>query len=256
MIKDEELVVVIGLGQLGRVFAGAFLAHGVGVLPVLRDTDMAARAQACPSPRLVLVATAEDDLSSVLENLPAPWRERVGLLQNELLPRDWERHGIQDPTVVPVWFEKKSGTDAKPLLPSPVYGPAANLIVAALEKSGLPARRISDADVLAFELVRKNIYILTTNIAGMRVGGTVGELWERHQDLVEAVMDEILAIQEALTGGRFVRAALLVGLEEAIRADPSHQCMGRSAPVRLKRALAHAESYGIATPTLRAIARG
>ncbi|MEW6611778.1 MAG: hypothetical protein AB1409_03450 [Pseudomonadota bacterium] len=246
--------VVIGMGQLGRVFAGALLAAGTGVLPVLRGTDMAAVAERFPRPPLVLVATGEDDLHPVLERLPTPWRERVALLQNELLPHDWQRHSIRLPTVVPVWFEKKAGTDVKPLLPSPVHGPAAELLLRALGAVGIPARALDSEEALTFELVLKNVYILTTNIAGMRVGGNTGELWERHRELAEAVMDEVIAIQEGLTGGRFARAALLQGLQAALLADPLHGCMGRSAPVRLRRALAHAERLGIAVPTLREIA--
>ena len=41
--------------------------------------------------------------------MPESWRDRVGLVQNELLPPDWEVHGIVDPTVVAVWFMKKAG---------------------------------------------------------------------------------------------------------------------------------------------------
>ncbi|MFP5339503.1 MAG: hypothetical protein ACLGIW_13590, partial [Gammaproteobacteria bacterium] len=42
------------------------------------------------------------------------WRPRVALIQNELLPRDWEKYRYEHPTVISVWFEKKQGTDAKP----------------------------------------------------------------------------------------------------------------------------------------------
>jgi 3-hydroxyisobutyrate dehydrogenase-like beta-hydroxyacid dehydrogenase len=63
-------VVVIGLGQLGRVFAGGLLRAGCTVVPVNRGDDMAMLAQAHPSPELVLVAVAENDLHTVLASLP------------------------------------------------------------------------------------------------------------------------------------------------------------------------------------------
>jgi hypothetical protein len=44
------------------------------------------------------------------------------------------------------------------------------------------------------------------------------------------------------------------GLLEAIAADPHHGCAGRSAPLRLKRALHHADAAGLAIPELRRIA--
>ena len=102
-------VVVVGLGQLGRVFAGGLLRVGRAVVPLNRGDDMAALAQHHPAPELVLVAFAENDLHSVLAALPASWKQRVALIQNELLPRDWLAHGDTDPTVISVWFEKKKG---------------------------------------------------------------------------------------------------------------------------------------------------
>ncbi|MCY0884518.1 MAG: hypothetical protein OWV35_01380, partial [Firmicutes bacterium] len=58
----DDYAVVVGMGQLGRVFAQAFLAAGTAVIPALRRTPLDALAAAAPEPRLVLVATAEDDL--------------------------------------------------------------------------------------------------------------------------------------------------------------------------------------------------
>lgn len=247
-------IILIGLGQLGRVFAGGLLRTGHTVVPVNRGDDPAAVAVQWPAPALALVAVAEPDLHPVLERMPAAWRDRVGLLQNELLPRDWQAHGIADPTVVSVWFEKKAGMDAKPLLPSPAHGPQADCLVRALEAIRLPARLLPDAAALEWELVRKNLYILTTNIAGLLVGGNVGELWGQHREMAESVADEVLDIQDWLTGRTCDRPPLMAGLVEAIQADPAHGCAGRSAPARLARALAHADAAGLGVPLLRRIA--
>lgn len=247
-------VVIIGLGQLGRVFAGGFLRAGHPVYPVNRGEDMGRLVGELPHPALVLVAVAEADFHTVLAALPSVWKDRVALIQNELLPRDWQAHAISQPTVAAVWFEKKPGTDAKPLLPTPVHGPQAPLVVAALTAIGLPAREVKSEAERDHELVRKNLYILTTNIAGLITGGTVGELWTQHRPLAEAVAQEVLDIQDALTGACHDRAALLRGLEEAIHADPQHACRGRSAPDRLRRALAHANDRQLTAPKLREIA--
>ncbi len=250
----NDSVVVIGLGQLGRVFAGGFLRAGWPVAPVNRGDDMDIAAARWPDPALVLVAVAEGDLHTVLKNLPPNWRGRIGLLQNELLPRDWLAHGIEDPSVIAVWFEKKKGMDAKPLLPSPAYGPRAELLVRALAALDLPARLLPDADSLLWELIRKNLYILTTNIAGLVVGGNVGTLWEHHRELTEAVAMDVLDLQEALTGRELDRLELMEGMLEAFAADPAHACAGRSATARLERALKHADAFGLAVPMLRRIA--
>lgn len=44
------------------------------------------------------------------------------------------------------------------------------------------------------------------------------------------------------------------GLDEAFAGDPNHQCMGRSAPARLKRALNLAEQHNLTLPKLQSIA--
>ncbi len=245
--------IIIGLGQLGRVFAGGLLRAGSAVIPVNRGDDMHAIAAAHPAPALALVAVAEPDLHAVLAALPQAWKGRVGLIQNELLPRDWLAHGIENPTVIPVWFEKKKGTDAKPLIPSPAAGPGADLLVGALAAIDIPARQLDSADELLFELVRKNVYILTTNIAGLKTGGTVSELWQNHRAFARQVADEVMDIQDWLTGVKHDREKLIAGMLEAFAGDPGHGCTGRSAPARLSRALQHADAAGLAVPTLRAL---
>jgi len=247
-------VVVIGLGQLGRVFAGGLLRVGRTVIPVNRGEDMAALAQRHPGPELVLVAVAENDLHTVLAALPENWKPRVALIQNELLPRDWQAHGYVDPTVIPVWFEKKKGIDAKPLIASPAAGPGAGLLCRALNSIDLPCREVALDKELLFELVRKNVYILTTNIAGLKTGGTVSQLWATHEAFARQVANEVMDIQDALTGSQFDRNALIAGMLEAFDGDPEHGCTGRSAPARLARAIRHADEFGLAVPTLRALA--
>ena len=128
----SQPVVIIGIGELGGVFARAFLHAGYPVYPVTRNMDINEAAGRIPDPLLVLVAVAEKDFNSVMQSLPAPWQSCIGLLQNELLPRDWQAYGIDAPTVVSVWFEKKKGMDCNVLIPSRVYGPRAAVLADAL----------------------------------------------------------------------------------------------------------------------------
>ncbi len=247
-------VVVIGLGQLGRVLAGGLLRAGCTVVPVNRGDDMAALAQRHVAPDLVLIAVAEADLHAVLAALPGIWKPRVALIQNELLPHDWTAHGYTDPTVMSVWFEKKKGTDAKPLIASPVAGRGAALLCRALAAVDLPCREVALGDALLFELVRKNVYILTTNIAGLKTGGTVSQLWAQHEVFARQVANEVMDIQDALTGVANDRDKLIAGMLEAFDGDPEHGCTGRSAPARLARALQHADAFKLSIPTLRSLA--
>jgi ketopantoate reductase len=249
-------VILIGIGEMGSVFARGLLRNGHPVYPVTRNDNLTEIAQQLPSPERVLVAVAENDLPAVLEAMPPAWQQRLCLLQNELLPDDWQRYGLVKPTVISVWFEKKRGQDVKVLIPSPVLGPAAELLKTSLGKLDIPVRILANDSELLFELVLKNVYIVTTNCAGLVTGGTVSELWEDHRELAEAVAHEVIEIQTALTGQDFQAEALIAGMLEAFKGDPDHRCTGRSAPARLARALQQADAAGLTIPRLREIAAG
>ena len=249
----KKPVVLVGVGEMGSVFARGLLRCGHPIIPVTRDINMQELADEVPAPQLVLVSVGENDLHPTLAQLPRQWHGCLGLLQNELLPRDWEKYQYPHPSVISVWFEKKKGQDAKVLISSPAYGPQAELLVNALQSLGIPAHAVASAQDMLYELVRKNVYILTTNISGLVTGGTVEQLWHQHQDLVHEVANEVIDIQEYLTNKKFSREQLIAGMLEGIEGDLQHMCMGRSAPGRLARALHYADAAGLAVSRLRAI---
>jgi len=250
----NKSAVIIGLGEMGSVFARGLLRLGFSVHPVLRDSDLTEIADKIPNPDIVLVAVGEKDLHPTLKNYPSPWTDQITLLQNELLPRDWKSHGFTSPTVISVWFEKKKGQDYKVLISSPVFGSKAQIICNALKTLNIPSHIVASEDEMLFELVLKNVYILTTNISGLITKGNVEDLWENHQPLARAVASDVIDIQEALTGSKFNREQLIDGMVKAIRGDLNHQCMGRSAPARLENAIAHADQSNLAVNKLREIA--
>jgi len=251
----QEPVIVIGVGEMGGVFARGLLRCGHPVYPVNRNTELNNMAKAVPDPRLVLVAVGENDLHPSLAKIPANWHARLGLLQNELLPRDWDRHQIENPTIISVWFEKKKGQDHKVLVPSPIYGPQAALLENALSALEIPSWELKNEQQLEFELVRKNVYILTTNISGLVIDGTVNDLWFNHETLAREVANEVIDLQQHLTGSTFGREKLIEGMVQAIEGDRAHKNMGRSAPARLARAIAQADEAGLAVKKLREIAK-
>ena len=254
----NQPIVIIGIGELGGVFAKAFLHAGYPVYPVTREMDVDPAAKNMPNPQLVLAAVAEKDFASVMQSTPAPWRNRMGLLQNELLPRDWQSYHIDDPTVISVWFEKKKGMDTNVLIPSRVYGPQAKLMAGALHGIGIACDVLPAEDDLLYELVRKNVFVFTINIAGLVLpdGATTADLWTRHQELALAIADEVIDVQEWLTGASFDRKRLIDGLIEGINGDLQHKCKGRSARGRLERVIAVADQADLNIPRIRQIQKG
>ena len=246
-------VIIIGIGEIGGVFARGVLRSGYPVIPVNRNDDIKEIAEQTPDPEAVLLTVAENDLHKALETMPQVWRDRICLVQNELLPRDWEKHALNTPTVISVWFEKKPGMDAKPVVASPVFGPHAGLLCKALEALSIPVVKLSSEEELLFELVRKNLYILTTNIAGLVAGGNVSELWQNHRTLAIEVAEDVLQLQSSLTGEKLNNKDLIAAMLLAFDGDPEHGCTGRSAPARLTRAIQLADEADLDVSTLHRI---
>jgi ketopantoate reductase len=249
----KQPVVIVGIGELGGVFARGFLRIGYPVYPITRGMDLTEEAQLIPEPTLILIAVGEPDLHPVLKAMPTRWKDRVALLQNELLPKDWKVHGLMDPTVIVVWFEKKKGTEVKPSVPSPVYGPKAALIESALDVLDIQTRRVNTPEEILHELIHKNLHILTMNITGLVTGGTLGDLIEQHQELTREVMGELIDVQDWLTEAQLPREKLIGETLKGFASFPDQPSMGRSAPARLDRVIRIANQADLPVPRLRAI---
>ncbi len=238
--------VIWGMGELGGVFARGFLKANRPVYPITRTSDVAELA-AQIDPEVVVMATGEGEtLQSALAQVPAVWKDRLVLIQNELLPGDWAAHALVKPTVISIWFEKKKGMDSKVLIPSPAFGPKAELLQEALATLDIPVRWLDSKAALLHELVVKNLYIVTTNVAGLALpeGADVTDL-QAESALFEAVARDVWAIQQALTGQTLDFETLMQGVKAAMDGDPAHKCKGRSAPARLARALKQAQTLGV-----------
>lgn len=246
-------IVLIGIGELGGEFARGFLRCGHPVYPITRQMAIADVARHITSPGLVLITVQESELDGILRYLPESWRDKVGLVQNELLPRHWQQHDIVNPTVAVVWFEKKPGIALTNVLYTPVYGPRADWLMHALEAIDIPSRLLKDEDQLLYQLLRKSLYIMTVNICGLSCGGSVAELWAQHRELVREVALEAIGILEWLSGQALPAEKLIAGMIEGIEDCPDRNCLGRSARFRLERALNYAKEAGLEAPRLNDI---
>lgn len=253
--EASQEALVIGVGELGGVFSLGLLRRGYSVLPVLRQTPTEPLLARSPEPSLCVIAVGEEDLSQVLDGWAKRYADRWVLMQNELRPSEWERRGLQTPTVAVVWFEKKPGREVRPLVSSPVYGPHASVIVGALTALGLPAHVEADPEQLLFELCLKNLYILSMNIVGLTHPTDVGTIWHEHRPYLDQVCAEVLELEAAQMQRSLPTQSLCIELERIILADPRHVAAGRSAPTRLGRTLRTARNLGIKTPMLDEIAR-
>ena len=73
----KKSVVLIGVGEIGNVFARGILKTGYPVYPITRGMSIADVAADVPDPESVIVAVGEKDIKSVLESIPQPWQDRL-----------------------------------------------------------------------------------------------------------------------------------------------------------------------------------
>ncbi len=249
----KKPIVIVGLGELGGEFARGFLRCGYPVYPVTRQISMDTLSQHLPDPALVLITVQEKELHKVLSEVPAIWRDKIALVQNELLPRDWQQFDIHNPTVAVVWFEKKPDMVLTNILYTPVFGPASLLMMEALDAIQVPTKKLENESELLYELLRKSLYILTVNICGLVENCSVGELWEKHSELAREVAHEAIKILAWLSQSTPSEEKLIAGMVEGIADCPHRKCLGRSAKSRLERALSYAKQAGIAVPKMEEI---
>jgi len=252
--ETRPRAVVIGLGQLGRTLAEGLVVDGWTVTGVRRDQSAAELA----TPELAVVATGEDDLGPVLAGLPGSWRTgHVLLLQNELLPPQWEVHGIIDPTVLIVWFSRKPGELIRELRPSVAFGPHADDAARALAAVGLHTTIAPSYEALLAELVEKNTYIWAMNLAALLISEpTTSRVLGSQRATFEELAREAIAVQEAAIGARVVDApAVIEAVAATLAAEGERRLGGRSAARRAERLSALARTLGVDAPLAAAAAQ-
>lgn len=245
----SSVVAIVGMGQLGRLFAEGLCASGVGVVPVLRTQQLTTQsALLTSSPEVVLVAVGERDLDAALASIPDALRDRVALLQNDLCLV--EHRFSAPPTVAVVWVERKPGKTTRALASTPVGGPHAAVLTRALTAIGLPAHVVDD-EALATALVTKNVFIAVTNLVGSVPDWrceTTGALLDTDPAFLTDLVDEALAVETARWARSFDHLAVLQAVRAACAADLAHVCAGRSAPARITTFAARAQRLGVDAP--------
>lgn len=241
---------VVGVGELGGVFARGLLRIGHTVIPVRRGDDLERAFGEHADAEVVIVSVPEDALGGVLDVLPTSLVSRAVLVQNDLRPRTWTERGVSDPSVAVVWFEKKPGREAKTIVPTVLFGRGAATCAEALAQLSIPTELAADDAARDEAFAVKNVYIVTTNLLGLGRGGTTGELLANDELDWQAAAREVLAVEGLLFERVFDEGRVLEGVRAAMAADPGHVCAGRTARARAEKFFARARELSIATTTL------
>lgn len=245
--------VVYGVGELGKLLATAALRRGMRVTPITRSqsSDQVLRHISPDTP--LLVSVGENDLEAALASLPSSHRGHVILLQNELFPSSWERHGLRPSVFVP-WVLQKRGLPTQVARPSPVFGAQRALVIELLDALSLPHEELHDEAELAQALVDKYVFILSINALGLAADRTLGDWLDRDQAQVWDMFDEAARLGERLVGRPIDRPRAHAAAAEGMRALAQVAARGRTAGERVARALAHAKRLGLSLPLLDRVA--
>ena len=263
---DMRDLIVMGIGELGSLYANAALKRGLRVTPVIRNQHPASVLAGTPVETPILVAVGEADLDAALRSLPAERLASSILLQNELFPSHWSRFTRSTPTVMVPWLLKKKGEPLLVARSTPVYGRHAPLMVELHGALGFAAEELPDEGALRQAIVDKYAFILTVNALGLLEDLSLGEWSNKDPAQVEA-----LAREAALLGARLVSVpgngdppeqppanevaridvdASIAQVQLGMRAMAAMRARGRTAKARVERALQNAVRFGLATPAL------
>lgn len=264
-------VVVLGIGQLGATFAKGFLRMGRCVIPVIRGQSLEESAEHHPDPELVVVSVSEKEFKGVLQSMPAKWKGKLVLLQNDLHPQDWKECGIQSPTICVLWYQQTqhSALTQTPGVLTTIYGPKAELVATAHRELGIECRVTYSEQEMLDSLIAKNVLILVINICALTLpykqpylGGTFEQFLCYHRDLFDEMANDAMAIQEGVVGVTLAPAKKTQVLNTVLRMMRSclnhpnsssvgrGDCDGRS---YLKRSLELADRLNIAVPAMRRV---
>jgi ketopantoate reductase len=249
-------LVIYGVGELGQLYGAAALRAGIRVTPITRSSDPKAVLATVSSELPILVAVGESALDEVLAGLKGAARERLIVLQNELFPSQWRRHGVA-PTVLVPWLLKKRGMPLLVARPSPIYGKFAALVTELHDALGIPSTTLASAPELEQAIIEKYAFILAINALGMLRDRTLAVWLQEDPVLVRALTDEAAQLGAALceSNRQLDLSAARATVEGAMRALGAMTARGRSAQARVARALEHGQRLGIALPELSAVTR-
>ena len=254
MLYRMRELVVIGVGELGKLLGAGALRSGLRVTPITRKMRASEVLKQVAARTPILVSVGENALPELLEALPEGHRENVILLQNELFPSTYRTHGISPSVLIP-WLLQKARMPTIVARPTPIYGPRAALIAEIFDALSLPHERLTTDAELRQALVDKYAFILTINALGLSTDRTLGMWLQEDPAQVWDICDEVTHLGEALAEASIDPARSQISTQEAMIALSHVPARGRSARERVERALSHAARLGFDLPALTRLAR-
>jgi ketopantoate reductase len=245
---------IIGAGRVG----GALAARSpVPVALVTREAGWHLLDQPPGAP--IVVAVDNAGLDDVFAQVPAHRRPDLAFVQNGVLEPWLKEHGLEDSTRALLYFAvPRRGAAIEPGGTSVLCGPHADALAAWLRAMELPAEVVA-RDAFTAAMLEKLIWNCAFGLLCQRFDCTVGEVLQRHDATLAALVPELVAVGARALGVALEPEALLTRLRAYTRAIASYRGAVKDWPWRNGWFVAAAAEHGVDTPThtslLRAIGR-
>ncbi|MFT5991967.1 MAG: hypothetical protein ACJA1R_003054 [Flavobacteriales bacterium] len=245
-------LVLWGVGQLGRLYAGGALRAGYSVTPITRSTDPLPALLAHPEGTPILCAVGEDAIDAVVEQVPIERRDDLIFVQNELFSSQLEDWKASAATLAVVW------TLCKPKLPlivsraTAVGGRHAGAVAQWHACLDLPCQ-IVEPSKLGVEAAAKYAFVVAINALGVREARPVGQWLAAEPELAEAVVNEAVLLSAVMAGHPRATPEIAIAVNAGLAGFAALPTRGRTAQQRVARALRAAERLQVAMPVITGI---
>jgi hypothetical protein len=244
----DEQMVFVGMGEVGRR-----LAHGADVikLPYWAVTREAGQ-QWLREPRGVplLISVRENDLAGVLAHVPPHRGKDLIFVQNGFI--DEIIAPYPEATRAVIWFTAK-GTFFADLLPSPVFGPRADLVRRLISGAGASAEVLTDQDVFRRYALEKAVWSCIVG-APLAVWG-LNLSAARHTRMadIKAIVNEACDVVRVALGTEIAPQRVLATLDDTSSQLGWMRGGTQAVAWRNAKLVEWGERCGIPTPANRAI---
>ena len=187
--RMTDSVIVIGAGRIGTALAARAREQFV-LVDRERGWEHLDPARRGP----ILLAVRNDDLSAVLERIPAARHKDLVFVQNGML-RPWleERRLAMNTRGLLFMAVPSVGAPIEPGGESPFWGPMAPAMVEAFTKVGLPAKVVDAQAFTAIEL-EKLIWSCAFGLFCQALDCDVGTVVEQHRPRLRLLVNELLNV--------------------------------------------------------------
>ncbi len=247
----KEPVVLLGSTDTGILFSRGLVRCNYPVYNMHQFSKHFKEDVKCvPDPILVAISVENKSLDKTLKLVPPPWRNRIALFVDGVMPIDWMIHSITEPTVVCDWSLRKPVYGQTPNMPTMVFGPNFHIIEEVFGSLEIGSTHIRTKQELTYELARKQLFLFMCNIAKQVSNVNIGSFWQSNPKFAREVASEKLQLLESHTGENLPARELLEMLEEAISANP-YQCHpGPASPHNLESTLRLAGECNLPIPLI------